>query len=145
MMFDYGVIGLKNFENIGHFLVGKKLQIIQAEIGGKPERPWSKEDLSKILILAIFCLSETMERLKVLRPTSVPKFNPNLCLSISAKNSPILCQLILIFEVSAHRPISLAETSPKKRRQRRTAIPADDSGNPLADQTLLAREKKIVQ
>ena len=39
MMFDYGVIGLKNFENIGHFLVGKKLQIIQAEIGGKPERP----------------------------------------------------------------------------------------------------------
>ena len=54
MMFDYGVIGLKNFENIGHFLVGKNSKSFKPKLVESPNAPWSKEDLSKILILAIF-------------------------------------------------------------------------------------------
>ena len=57
------------------------------------------------------------------------------------QNSPIVCQFILIFEVSAHRPI-FSRGFAQKRRQRRTAIPADDCGNSLANQTFLARKRK---
>ena len=123
MVFGDGVIRLKNFENIRQLFIGKKLRSFKPKLVESPNAPWSKEDLSRILIWPIFCLSATIDLLIVLSPTNVPKFNPILCLSISAKNSPIVCQFILIFEVSAHRPISLAEASPKNGAKEEPQFP----------------------
>ena len=78
-----------------------------------PNAPCFKDDSNNIFILPIFCLSATMDRLIVFSPTSVPKFTPKACLSISSKNSSIVRQFIFVFEVSVHRLISLTDDSPK--------------------------------
>ena len=39
VVFGDGIIGLKDFENIGYLFVGKKAEIIQPKISGESERP----------------------------------------------------------------------------------------------------------
>ena len=64
-----------------------------------------------------------MDRLMVLSPTSVPKFNPSLMPVHFRQEFSHSLPVDVNFEVSAQRPISLAEDSPKKGAKEEPQFP----------------------